>query len=90
MVGASDEQLDVFNEVWYSILLNTGRFSKGICITVRFYLFIWYDILLDFFYHELSFLFLKSMWCLQGTAIEVIEKQIKKREGAPFLWQLLV
>ncbi|KAJ8637877.1 hypothetical protein MRB53_012144 [Persea americana] len=50
MVGASDEQLDVFNEVWYSILLNTGRFSK---------------------------------------AIEVIEKQIKKREGAPFLWQLL-
>lgn len=47
MVGASDEQLDVFNEVWYSILLNTGRFSKGICILLDF-IFI-YDILLDFF-----------------------------------------
>ncbi|KAL9421323.1 hypothetical protein AB3S75_038818 [Citrus x aurantiifolia] len=50
MIGASDEQLDVFNEVWYSLLLNTGRAAK---------------------------------------AIEVIEKRIKKREGAPFLWRLL-
>ncbi|KAF8390298.1 hypothetical protein HHK36_024823 [Tetracentron sinense] len=30
MIGASDEQLDVFNEVWYNILLNTGRISKAI------------------------------------------------------------
>lgn len=37
MVGASDEQLDVFNEVWYSVLLNTGRFSKGMH-TVRFFI----------------------------------------------------
>ncbi|XP_010255976.1 PREDICTED: tetratricopeptide repeat protein 38 [Nelumbo nucifera] len=29
-VGASDEQLDVFNEVWCSILLNTGRASEAI------------------------------------------------------------
>lgn len=29
MIGASDEQLDVFNEVWYSLLLNTGRAAKG-------------------------------------------------------------
>ncbi|GAY36527.1 hypothetical protein CUMW_022700 [Citrus unshiu] len=50
MIGASDEQLDVFNEVWYSLLLNTGRAAK---------------------------------------AIEVIDKRIKKREGAPFLWRLL-
>jgi len=29
MIGASDEQLDVFNEVWYSVLLHTGKISKG-------------------------------------------------------------
>ncbi|WJX93746.1 hypothetical protein P8452_75236 [Trifolium repens] len=50
MIGASDEQLDVFNEVWYTMLLNSGEAMK---------------------------------------AIEVIEKQIKKREGIPFLWRLL-
>ncbi|KAJ7953731.1 tetratricopeptide repeat protein 38 [Quillaja saponaria] len=50
MIGASDEQLDVFNEVWYTMLLNTGQAMK---------------------------------------AIEVIEKQLKKRDGIPFLWRLL-
>ncbi|GAU43579.1 hypothetical protein TSUD_369030 [Trifolium subterraneum] len=50
MIGASDEQLDVFNEVWYTMLLNSGEAMK---------------------------------------AIEVIEKQIKKREGISFLWRLL-
>ncbi|XP_059655930.1 uncharacterized protein LOC132302938 isoform X1 [Cornus florida] len=50
MIGASDEQLDVFNEVWYSMLLNTGQ---------------------------------------AGKSIEVLEKQVKKREGVPFLWRLL-
>ncbi|XP_050237423.1 uncharacterized protein LOC126687093 isoform X2 [Mercurialis annua] len=50
MIGASDEQLDVFNEVWYSMLLNTGQAAK---------------------------------------AIETIEQQIKKRDGAPFMWRLL-
>ncbi|XP_040967913.1 tetratricopeptide repeat protein 38 isoform X3 [Gossypium hirsutum] len=50
IIGASDEQLDVFNEVWYTMLLNTGQVTK---------------------------------------AIESIEKQIPKREGAPFLWRLL-
>ncbi|XWS68890.1 hypothetical protein CRYUN_Cryun04dG0132600 [Craigia yunnanensis] len=50
IIGASDEQLDVFNEVWYSMLLNTGQVTK---------------------------------------AIESIEKQIQKRDGAPFLWRLL-
>ncbi|XP_023537841.1 tetratricopeptide repeat protein 38-like isoform X1 [Cucurbita pepo subsp. pepo] len=50
MIGASNEQLDVFNEVWYDILMNTGHAAK---------------------------------------AIEVIEKQIKKREEAPYLWRLL-
>ncbi|CAD5170888.1 unnamed protein product [Musa acuminata subsp. malaccensis] len=30
MIGASDEQLDVFNEVWYIVLLNIGQFSKVI------------------------------------------------------------
>lgn len=29
-IGASDEQLDVFNEVWYSLLLNTGHAVKVI------------------------------------------------------------
>ncbi|OVA12029.1 hypothetical protein BVC80_1483g18 [Macleaya cordata] len=30
IIGASDEQLDVFNEVWYCVLLNTGQFLKAI------------------------------------------------------------
>ncbi|CAL0331476.1 unnamed protein product [Lupinus luteus] len=30
MIGASDEQIDVFNEVWYSMLLNTGEAEKAI------------------------------------------------------------
>jgi hypothetical protein len=29
MIGASDEQLDVFNEVWYTMLLNSGEAMKG-------------------------------------------------------------
>ncbi|KAA0034370.1 tetratricopeptide repeat protein 38 isoform X1 [Cucumis melo var. makuwa] len=50
MIGASNEQLDVFNEVWYDILMNTGHTAK---------------------------------------AIEVIEKQAKRREEVPYLWHLL-
>ncbi|KAL2510192.1 Tetratricopeptide repeat (TPR)-like superfamily protein [Forsythia ovata] len=50
IIGASDEQLDVFNEVWISLLLNTGQASQ---------------------------------------AVQAIEKQLKKREHAPFLWRLL-
>ncbi|XP_021307544.1 tetratricopeptide repeat protein 38 isoform X1 [Sorghum bicolor] len=50
MIGASDEQVDVFNEVWYTVLINAGETSK---------------------------------------AIEILAKQIRKREGAPFLWRLL-
>lgn len=50
IIGASDEQVDVFNEVWYNMLLNSGEALK---------------------------------------AIEVLEKQIKKRDGVPFLWRLL-
>ncbi|KAK3149688.1 hypothetical protein QOZ80_3AG0220950 [Eleusine coracana subsp. coracana] len=50
MIGASDEQVDVFNEVWYTVLINTGEASK---------------------------------------AIEVLGKQVRKRDGAPFLWRLL-
>ncbi|KAJ4711237.1 Tetratricopeptide repeat 38 [Melia azedarach] len=30
MIGASDEQLDVFNEVWYNMLLNTAQAAKAI------------------------------------------------------------
>lgn len=29
MIGASDEQLDVFNAMWYNVLLNTGHASEG-------------------------------------------------------------
>ncbi|XP_052173535.1 uncharacterized protein LOC127788901 isoform X2 [Diospyros lotus] len=29
-IGASDEQLDVFNEVWYVAMLNTGRAAEAI------------------------------------------------------------
>ncbi|XP_076946597.1 uncharacterized protein LOC143618180 isoform X2 [Bidens hawaiensis] len=50
MVGGSGEQLDVFNEVWYVMLLDAGDAEK---------------------------------------AIQVIEKQLKKRDGVPFLWRLL-
>ncbi|WOK99335.1 tetratricopeptide repeat protein 38 isoform X2 [Canna indica] len=50
MIGASDEQLDVLNEVWFIVLLNIGQISK---------------------------------------VIELVTKQVSKREGAPFLWRLL-
>jgi hypothetical protein len=30
MIGASDEQVDVFNEVWYTVLINAGETSKGL------------------------------------------------------------
>ncbi|KAJ6818183.1 tetratricopeptide repeat protein 38 [Iris pallida] len=30
VIGASDEQLDVFNEVWYDVLLKSGQASKAI------------------------------------------------------------
>jgi hypothetical protein len=30
MIGASDEQVDVFNEVWYTVLINVRETSKGI------------------------------------------------------------
>ncbi|KAG6426322.1 hypothetical protein SASPL_110544 [Salvia splendens] len=50
VIGASDEQLDVFTEVHITLLLETGEAS---------------------------------------AAKEAIEKQLKKREGAPFLWSLL-
>jgi len=30
IIGASDEQLDIFNEVWYVMLLNTGQAEKAI------------------------------------------------------------
>jgi hypothetical protein len=29
VIGASDEQVDVFNEVWYIMLLNSGDAIKG-------------------------------------------------------------
>jgi hypothetical protein len=29
VIGASDEQVDVFNEVWYIMLLNSGDAMKG-------------------------------------------------------------
>ncbi|KAK9750850.1 hypothetical protein RND81_02G226600 [Saponaria officinalis] len=34
-IGASDEQLDVFNEVWYTLLLNTGQADKVIEVIER-------------------------------------------------------
>ncbi|KAL3631103.1 hypothetical protein CASFOL_024087 [Castilleja foliolosa] len=50
IIGASDEQLDVFTELQISLLLYTGEADK---------------------------------------AIHAIQKQLKKRDGAPFLWRLL-
>lgn len=29
IIGASDEQVDVFNDVWYNMLLNSGEAEKG-------------------------------------------------------------
>jgi hypothetical protein len=29
MIGASDEQVDVFNEVWYVVLISAEESSKG-------------------------------------------------------------
>ncbi|XP_071926702.1 uncharacterized protein [Coffea arabica] len=54
-IGASDEQLDVFNEIWIILLINGGETTRVLSI----------------------------------AATEAIEKQLKKREGAPFLWRLL-
>ncbi|KAL9226266.1 hypothetical protein vseg_002098 [Gypsophila vaccaria] len=34
-IGASDEQLDVFNEVWYTLLLNTGQAEKAVEVIER-------------------------------------------------------
>ncbi|KAK6160059.1 hypothetical protein DH2020_003440 [Rehmannia glutinosa] len=50
IIGASDEQLDVFTELHIILLLNTGEADR---------------------------------------LYSLIEKQLKKREGAPFLWRLL-
>ncbi|KAI5679104.1 hypothetical protein M9H77_10054 [Catharanthus roseus] len=50
IIGASDEQVDVFNEIWITLLISAGQAIQ---------------------------------------AIETIERQLKKREGAPFLWRLL-
>ncbi|KAK8963615.1 hypothetical protein KSP40_PGU011822 [Platanthera guangdongensis] len=30
MIGASDEQLEVFNEIWYNVLINTGHAFEAI------------------------------------------------------------
>lgn len=74
MIGASDEQLDVFNEVWYTMLLNSGEAIEGKNLKSL----IWCSNLTVIDYVKLN------------TAIEVIEKRIEKREGIPFLWRLLV
>ncbi|WZZ80942.1 hypothetical protein YC2023_101514 [Brassica napus] len=50
VIGASDLQMDVFNEIWYKLLLLNGKTS---------------------------------------SAIKVLEKRIRQRDGAPFLWRLL-
>ncbi|AEE30780.1 Tetratricopeptide repeat (TPR)-like superfamily protein [Arabidopsis thaliana] len=50
VIGGSGLQMDVFNEIWYKLLLLNGKSS---------------------------------------TAIEVLEKVTKQRDGAPFLWRLL-
>ncbi|XP_010477769.1 PREDICTED: tetratricopeptide repeat protein 38 [Camelina sativa] len=50
VIGASGLQIDVFNEIWYKLLLLTGQSS---------------------------------------IAVEVLEKRVKQRDGAPFLWRLL-
>ncbi|CAN8291658.1 unnamed protein product [Cochlearia groenlandica] len=58
VIGASDLQIDVFNEIWYKLL----RVLCFICIILT---------------------------GQSSTAIKVLEKRIKQRDGAPFLWRLL-
>ncbi|GMH01677.1 hypothetical protein Nepgr_003516 [Nepenthes gracilis] len=50
MIGVSDEQLDVFNEDWYTSSLKTGNATM---------------------------------------AVDIMEKQLKIREGIPLLWHML-
>lgn len=76
IIGASDEQVDVFNEVWYSMLLNSGDAMKGKVSNFS----------LIFQTHQLS----STVINVNNTAIGVIEKRIGKRDGIPFLWRLLV
>ena len=78
MIGASGEQLDIFNEVWYCMLLNNGQAAKGMIHTILSPSNPTGDFLLTF------------ASCVWISAIEVLKKRIKSREGIPFLWRLLV
>lgn len=83
MIGASDEQVDVFNEVWYTVLINAGETSKGLKSSQLAKL----NNLLFCLPLYLCQQLIQFQWF---AAIEILGKQIRKREGAPFLWRLLV
>lgn len=81
VIGASDEQLDVFNEVWYSLLLNTGQATKGMTLVHR---------ALDLFHNGLLDYSGFLIYLMFNLVIEVIERRFESRDGVPFLWRLLV
>lgn len=64
------------------MLLNTGQAEKGkIDHFVTIYIL---------FSQQNIYRFLLTKIILPNEAIEVLESQVKRRDGAPFLWHLLV
>lgn len=43
-IGASDEQLDVFNEVWFCVLLDIGHASSGMEFTADPFFSYWHNV----------------------------------------------
>ncbi|KAL0800043.1 hypothetical protein Bca101_055218 [Brassica carinata] len=74
VIGASDLQLDVFNEIWYKLLLLAGQSSTGKLPKTLFF----------------SLVFRLFSLNTELAVIKVLERRIKQlRDGAPFLWRLL-
>ncbi|KAG2320897.1 hypothetical protein Bca52824_014110 [Brassica carinata] len=74
VIGASDLQLDVFNEIWYKLLLLAGQSSTGKLPKTLFF----------------SLVFRLFSLNTELAVIKVLERRIEQlRDGAPFLWRLL-
>ncbi|CAN6881359.1 unnamed protein product [Brassica oleracea] len=73
IIGASDEQIDVFNEMWCQLLLKIGQSSTGTacCRILKTY------ITMNAFGSDVM------------QAKGVIKERIKVRDGVPFTWRLL-
>jgi hypothetical protein len=74
--------MDVFNEIWYKLLLLNGKSSTGTLLKNT--------IISIYFGYIFVFSATNSAFTTpEPAAIEVLEKVTKQRDGAPFLWRLL-